>query len=60
MKSVLSDKTIREGMRPPAAEPAMVLAQHPDGIVVCDNTGTVRFANPAAEMLFGPRQEGFV
>jgi diguanylate cyclase (GGDEF)-like protein/PAS domain S-box-containing protein/putative nucleotidyltransferase with HDIG domain len=63
MKSVLFDKTLREGMRSPAADPETVLtqlAQHPDGIVVCDDTGAVRFANPAAEIFFGPRQEGLV
>lgn len=34
-----------------------LIARNPDGVVVVDTSGTVRFMNPAAELLFGRKTE---
>lgn len=34
-----------------------LIARNPDGVVVVDTNGTVRFMNPAAELLFGCKTE---
>jgi diguanylate cyclase (GGDEF)-like protein/PAS domain S-box-containing protein/putative nucleotidyltransferase with HDIG domain len=56
MKSALFHKTIREDVIPSNVDPDKMLPQlgyYPDGIVVCDNTGCICYANPTAESYFG-------
>ena len=63
MKPPIFNKTAQENMRVPAADPDGMLpplGNYPDGIVMCDASGAVRFANPAAQMFLGVQQETLV
>ena len=51
-----TEPVTRRGENFPSPEPLRAIIERlPDGIVIVDKAGNIRFANPAAQRLFGRR-----
>jgi len=58
LKKEITDRKRAEGqLRASEANLRKVIVQNPDGIVIVDKNGIVRFINPATESLFGRKNE---
>ena len=56
-KEITERKHIADALQASEANLRKIIVEHPDGIVVVDREGTVRFVNPATGSLFGRKTE---